>query len=125
MFWEELEEILQNGMTDCGLDVVKGALYKIFCNPKPDQEYFTIRLPSIKHNRYGFTTLQLIDYVILPDALCLEHMKEHGYTYEDAVARLSRNNQSRLTSYWNYVLLKDNQQDAQKIVKEGCQIQGT
>eukprot|EP00794_Sanderia_malayensis_P015510 gene15510-17091_t len=102
-FYLELE-VIYSRMTEDGIDHTKGALYKIFANERNEQDYFSICLPTIICNRYGFTSAQFIDYVILPDALCLNYMRENDATYAEAVSRTCGEENSRMTVYWEEVM---------------------
>ena len=72
----------------------------------PDDELFGINLPEIRKNRYGLTSAALIDHVIVPDALCLDYMRCHTVTFGEAMSKVCGVEGSRMTFYWDQVLLK-------------------
>eukprot|EP00795_Rhopilema_esculentum_P007983 gene7983-13890_t len=106
------------------MELLKGALYKMFCNEVPEHEYFGVSLPTVTCMRYGLTSVQFIDYIILPDLLCLDYMDTKGTTYEEAVRRSCGENGSRLTVYWNHALCADSTVKVRRTLSNNCQIQG-
>eukprot|EP00795_Rhopilema_esculentum_P003136 gene3136-1441_t len=111
-------------VTDVDMELLKGALYKMFCNEVPEHEYFGVSLPTVSCMRYGLTSVQFIDYIILPDLLCLDYMDTKGTTYEEAVRRSCGENGSRLTVYWNHALCADSTVKVRRTLSNNCQIQG-
>ena len=105
VFKKELN-VISSYISESDLEILKGALYKMFCNEVPDHQYYGVSLPTIHCNRYGLTSVQFIDYVILPDALCLDYSNKKGVSYEVAVIKTCGADHSRLTVYWSLVLSK-------------------
>ena len=105
LFRKELV-VISKQVLEADMDAMEGALYKLFCNVVPEHHYFGVSLPTIERNRYGLTSTQFIDYVILPDALYLDLMENDRITYEEAVSKICGEQRSRLTVYWHLVLRK-------------------
>eukprot|EP00112_Aurelia_sp_Birch-Aquarium-sp1_P007934 Seg1866.7 transcript_id=Seg1866.7/GoldUCD/mRNA.D3Y31 product="Sentrin-specific protease 1" protein_id=Seg1866.7/GoldUCD/D3Y31 len=98
--------VITRSIAEKDLEQIRGALLQMFRRDIPDDELFGINLPEIYKNRYGLTSAALIDHVIVPDALCLDLMRCNNVTFGEAVSKICGVRGSRITVYWDQVLLK-------------------